>query len=55
MKIGKMADSWDWADEIISQRRDPVPELPEDSLIFLLRKNPLLEEMIEKLDLAMEI
>jgi len=45
----------DWDLEIISQRIEPVPELPEDNLILLLRKNPVLEEMIEKLTLELEL
>jgi len=45
----------DWDLEIISQRREPVPELPEDQIILLWKKNPLLEEMIEKLTLELEL
>ena len=48
-------DSWDWALELISQRRELLPELPEDLIIILLRRNPLLEEMIDKLELEMEL
>jgi len=46
---------WDWVHEIISQRQEPVPELPEDNIILLLKKNPLLEEMIDTLELEMEL
>ena len=50
-----MDNSWDWADELISQRSEPIMELPEDVLIMMMRKNPLLEELMDKLELEMEL
>ena len=48
----KMDDEW-W-EEIIFAKREPEMELPEDILIYMMRKNPLLEELISKYDLDLE-
>ena len=46
---------WAWVEEIISYRYTPQMELPEDSMMYFLNKHPILQEMIDKLDLAMEL
>ena len=48
-------NSWDWVDEIISQRYTPEMEIPEDILYLLLKKNPVLQELIDEFDLEMEL
>ena len=49
-----MAD-WDWVYELIEQKYEPQPELPEDCLFILLKKNPLLQDLIDKYSLQMEL
>ena len=44
----------EWWEEIIFAKREPEMELPEDILIYMMRKNPLLEELISKYDLDLE-
>ena len=47
--------SWDWVDEIISQRREPEMELPEDIYYKMMKDHPILQEMIDELQLEMEL
>ena len=50
-----MDDDWTWVYEIIFAKREIEMELPEDALIHMMKKNPLLEELISKYDLELEI
>jgi len=47
---------WDWADDLIySRKKEPERELPEDILFYFLKKNPMLQVLIDKHELAMEL
>ena len=51
-----MIDLWDrdWSEELIFKKEERLPELPEDLLFILCRKNPVLEDMIERFELQID-
>ena len=48
-------DRWAWVYEIINEKREPKPELPEDVYWMMLKRYPILEEFMERLQLEIEI
>lgn len=44
----------DWAEKIMYRKYKPKPELPEDILIAMWEKNPMIEELIKRLELELE-
>jgi len=48
-------DDWDWVYELIeSKPYTPEMSLPEDIHFYFLKKQPLLEDLIERFDLMLE-
>ena len=50
-----MDDSWDWVYEIIDKPLEVKPELPEDALLFFKKKSPMVQVLIDRFDLDMEL
>jgi len=49
-----MHEERSWDEELIFQRTERVMELPEDALIYLLRKQPKLQLLIDAFVLSLE-
>ena len=49
-----MLHNLSWDEELILSKWEPPIELSEDVLVMMLRKNPLLQELIEHFELEME-
>jgi len=47
--------NWEWVDELIFKPYKPKPELPEDVLFLMLKKQPLLQDLINHFELQMEL
>ena len=47
-------DDWDWVYELIENKYEPEMELPEDLLYYFLHKSPMVQIIIERLDLELE-
>jgi hypothetical protein len=50
-------NTWDepsWDEELTRNRYRPVPELPEDVLFHMLKRNPQLEKFINDFNLEIE-
>lgn len=50
-----MLNDLGWDEVIISKKRKREPELPEDTLIIFYRRNKLMEELMKRFDLEMEM
>ena len=48
-------DDMEWWEEICYRKYEPEMELPEDLLIYFTRKSPMVQEIIDRLFLEMEI
>lgn len=49
-----MNDDLEWWEQICLTPWVPQMELPEDLYVFFLRKNPHLQELIDRFDLDLE-
>ena len=50
-----MDDSWEWWEELCYKKHECLPELSEDLYFYMIKKNKILEELIERFSLEMEI
>jgi len=50
-----MESDWEWVDELLQKKQELKPELPEDIAFMLMKRYPILEELIERFELELEL
>lgn len=55
MRLKGMDDSWDWVEEICYRKYEPEMELPEDLYVYFTRKSPMVQVLIDRFSLEMEM
>lgn len=50
-----MDSDWEWVYDLIEKPPKLSPELPEDIWVMFVRKNPMVQELIDKFSLELDI